>query len=250
MTEKELEARQALIAQPAARSASRVPLEQLLAEALRLAEALPAKSPDGEREERRIEARKILHRLPEFARAGGIGHRVHDARLRESVAAWGWGAPGLMLLGPTGIGKSSAAAALLVRLLVQGWRDGGARWDAARWIRWFSADDLSRARREHPLGRGDAPELYDAEGASLLVIDDAGWDREPDCVSSVLAKRYERKLPTIITSGRTIEELSVHYGAAVIRRIVDSGGQRAKLVSCFAPRVVDAPIVQLTQARR
>lgn len=212
------------------------PLDEIIGVALAHASTLRARTPAGEREQRKAAARRILERLPAFVRDKRLSQWIRDDRLGESAAAWRWGGPSMIFLGKTGIGKSSAAAALMVRLLVQGWREGERAWEAAQWLQWFSAEDLGRARREHPLGRGDAPELYEAEGASLLVIDDAGWDREPDCVSSVLAKRYERGLPTIVTSGKTLTELSAHYGAAVVRRVVDSGGRRAKLVDCFAPR--------------
>ncbi|UOF77295.1 replicative helicase [Caudoviricetes sp.] len=103
-------------------------------------------------------------------------------------------------------------------------------------MRWFGAEELLAASRAHPLGRGDAPEIVEASRATLLFLDDAGWDRDPSVVSSLLNERYERQTPTVITTGKTAEELTAHYGAAVVRRMVETGGRAAALVNCF-PKV-------------
>lgn len=193
---------------------------------------------DYGREERRGEAMRICERLPPFlrhVRRAEAENRIGDHRLREAARAWRMGDRGMILLGPTGVGKSHAAALVFKRLLGNGYTKGGAEWDFAIGLRWFSASALAQARREHPLGRGDAPEITTASHARLLVIDDAGWDREPQAISDVLAARYESGRPTIITTGLTSAELAKHYGAAVVRRFVESGGGAATIVDCFAP---------------
>lgn len=202
----------------------------------------PEYEPDIERELRTPAAQEIRDRLPAFLRhvkRFDLENRVRDARLLESVRAWRVGDPGMLLHGPTGIGKSSAAAILFLRLVGNGWRNGGDAWYFARGLRWYSAAALSQARREHPLGQGDAPEITRAESARLLVIDDAGWDRDTAAVSDVLAARYEKSLPTVVTTGLTAVELSKHYGAAVVRRFVEAGGGAATIVDCFVPSEQD-----------
>ena len=190
------------------------------------------------RDARRPEATRIRDRLPPFLRQvkrAEAEQRIGDQRLRVAARAWNIGDRGMVLLGPTGIGKSHAAALVFKRLLSNGYQEGGVAWEFASGLRWFSAAALAQARREHPLGRGDAPEITRASHARLLVIDDAGWDREPQAVSDVLAARYEGGRPTIITTGLTSAELAKHYGAAVVRRFVESGGGAATIVDCFAP---------------
>lgn len=204
---------------------------------LRRAEGLPSRTPEDARAERSHAARRVLERLPVYLQGPGVGQRTIDPKLLSYTARWTWGDPGVGLLGGTGIGKSTAAALVYRRLLGIGWREGGEAWERAQRLRWFAADALGRARREHRLGHGDAPELLEAASASLLVLDDAGWDRDPEGVSDVLAVRYERGAPTLITSGKTLVELAHHYGAAVMRKLVESGGKRATIIDCFAPVV-------------
>ena len=94
---------------------------------------------------------------------------------------------------------------------------------------------LSLARREHPLGEGEAPDVRRASAATLLVLDDIGWDKDTQIVSEVLHARYEHSLPTLLTSGRTVEQLDATYGPAVLRRFGESGGVSAAntLIDCF-----------------
>ncbi len=188
----------------------------------------------------------IRSRLPLMFRSASLielATRVHDKRLMAAAVSWRWGAGNVLLLGPTRIGKSTAAAMLFRATLGRAVRDGGRDWDLADSMRWFGAEELSLARREHPMGRGEAPEVVEACSARLLVLDDAGWDRDPAAVSAVLAARYERGWPTVITSGRTREQLSAHYGAAVVRRMAEAGGQNPVIVDCFggAPVLAEEP---------
>lgn len=191
------------------------------------------------RRERLVESREVRDRLPPFVRHAEravLEARVKGAGLLAAVSAWRWGAGNLILQGPTRCGKSTAAGHLFRRLLAAGVRGGGSDWYGAERMRWFGAEELLAASRAHPLGKGDAPEVGNACYASLLFLDDAGWDRDPAVVSSILNARYERSAPTVITTGKTADELTAHYGAAVVRRMVESGGKSAVLVNCF-PKV-------------
>lgn len=214
-----------------------------MAELLEIAHELATRPPteddlNAERRARMQAAARVRDRLPGFlrhAKGQDMLARVAVDVLKQTASAWRWGAGGLVFLGMTRIGKSTVAAWLFRRLLHEGWNRGGSDWELAQRLRWYSAEALCQARKEHPLGHGEAPEIVHANAASLLVIDDAGWDRDPTAVSSVLAARYEKGLPTLITSGKTLEELNQHYGAAVVRRIMESGGKRAVVVDCFPP---------------
>lgn len=181
-----------------------------------------------ERQERSAAARGIVENLPPALRdpspAELLG-RVQHEKLERVAKTWEPRAGGLVLLGPTGAGKSSAAAYLFRRLLGRGVRLGGVAWRWAERLRWFPATELERARREHPLGKGEAPEIVLANQAALLFIDDAAWERNPEAVSDVIAARYDSGSPTVITSHQDRAGLVAHYGTAVVRKIFETAGK-------------------------
>jgi hypothetical protein len=181
-----------------------------------------------ERSQRTAEAMAIRGMLPPFLRSGtreAMAARVLEKDFLRVALGWRWGHGNLLLLGPTGSGKSTAVAMLFRSLLVHGVKHGGEAWENARLMAWYRADDLAEDRKEHPYGKGEAPEVSRASRARLLILDDAGWDRDPAACSTVLAARYEAGLPTIVTSGKTESELVTHYGAAVVRRMTETGGR-------------------------
>ena len=186
---------------------------------------------------RHTEAREIRDRLPRFLRGGTsaeLAARIPDHRLLSCAKSWRAG--NAIFCGPTGCGKTTAAAYLFRRLLALGVNAGGDAWELAQRMHWFSAVDLARARRGHPLGHGDPPEVTSASSARLLFLDDAGWETDVTEVSTVLGDRYELGWPTIITTGKTPAELSAQYSAAVVRRARRSGGTREILIDCFPAR--------------
>ncbi len=198
--------------------------------------------PDTEGEElerqrsRWTEAREVRDRLPHFLRAAPakeLEARIAEPSLLEVAQRWQWGGGNVILCGPTRTGKTTAAAYLFRRLLSQAVKHGGEAWELAKWMRWHSAADVSTCRRIHPLGEGDPSEITESCNARLLFLDDAGWDRDPAEVRDVLAARYERGWPTVITTGKTQLELTAHYGAAVVARITEAGGKLPTLVDCF-----------------
>lgn len=205
--------------------------------ALLPAEPLPPDAAAAEdAQARSVEARAVRDRLPNVMRAAPpreLEKRVRDPRLLVAAKEWRWRDGNLLLLGPTRCGKTTAAAYLFRRLLAQGVRAAGTDWELAQNMAWFGAEELLAAHRTHPLGKGDAPEFATACRASVLFLDDAGWDRDPAVVSSVLNARYESGLFSIITTGKTSAELTAHYGAAVVRRMIECGGNVANVVDCF-----------------
>jgi DNA replication protein DnaC len=198
---------------------------------------MPERAEHEERKQRHREAVSILRRLPRFLQESEqvLTRRIGDSRLAVAASTWRWGSGNLVLLGPTRIGKSTAAAAIMTRLVTAAASAGGDPWYATATMHWFGAGQIELAHKQHPLGRGEAHEIATANTASLLVLDDLGWDRDPGAVSYVLDQRMQRCLPTIITSGRTRDQLSEKYGAAIVRRMVESGGRKARIVDCFQP---------------
>ncbi len=201
------------------------------------ASPLPPEDADAEAlQARSAEARTVRDRLPIVVRSAAprdLERRIGGPGLLDAARSWRWRDGNLVMLGPTRCGKTTAAAYLFRRLLAQGVRGGGEDWERAQGMQWFGAEELLAAHRAHPLGKGDVPECVTAIRASVLFLDDAGWDRDPSVVSSILNARYEAGAPTIITTGKNDVELTAHYGAAVVRRMIEAGGNVANVVDCF-----------------
>lgn len=154
---------------------------------------------------------------PELAKA------VKSPAVLDAVDGWRRRQGGLVLLGPTGCGKTTAAVALAYRILDVA-RDRAlpaAEMKFAAGMLFVSAKDLAVARRESKLGSMPALERA-ARGASLLILDELGYETRLDSTIDDLADlRYREGLPTIATSGLTEAEFAARYGDAVKRRLFE-----------------------------
>lgn len=206
-------------------------------------EALRAAKAAGDREEAarlRAEGRALVARrtAAEAAARGAEEWRrtvpktwattATDDALRAAVhpRLWAWSQdPAIssaVLSGPTGVGKSTAAAVALRSVLATGW--GGS-------IGWHTARELAHAARAWPLGEGEAPLLRRARHVGILVVDDLGLERDPAELIDVVHARYEASAPTWVTTGLSLAALETRYGDAVVRRLTE----RATVVVVGAP---------------
>lgn len=153
--------------------------------------------------------------------------------LRAKLAAMGNPTLSALLLGPTGCGKTSAAACLLRRALALHCQTLGREYAAAVDVCWTTAAALSTSEREHPLGDGKPKLLQRASEAGCLVLDDLGNDAIPAPVFQVLSTRYDWQRPTIATTGLTRAELTSHLKAAGVRRLAEQhAGWPVLIVDC------------------
>jgi DNA replication protein DnaC len=129
-----------------------------------------------------------------------------------------------LLLGPSGVGKSTTMALALKRACRQ------PRLFSAVW---FYARALAQAQRQYPLGRGDCPEVERATECGLLILDDLGLERDPAELVDVVHARYEQGRPTWTSSGLSMPELRERYGEAFVRRLVEGREQPGRVVSVF-----------------
>ena len=153
------------------------------------------------------------------------------------AAVSGWPAAeryGGLFLGPTGSGKSSAAA-----WAVRRWRALVLRENPflAAPLMWLDAIEATDAERRYRLGTGDPADLALAYSAQWLVLDDVGLSTSPTIVQLVLARRYQGALPTLVTTGLTAPELVAHIGAASVRRIAEWRGKAGLLVDCHGSQL-------------
>ena len=162
-----------------------------------------------------LDAPELVHRVGLAPRAAGV---PTVARTAQAILAHK--GPAVVLVGPTGSGKTSLAIACMRE---------------RRGALFVPAEVLDRARIEHKTGSGEAPIVARCMRVPLLVIDDIGQDK-PTVVSateSVILERSREGLPTWVTTGLggTVASVSAEiaraYNAGVARRLC---GDRALVV--------------------
>lgn len=156
---------------------------------------------------------------------------------------------GFGLVGPTGIGKTCAMAAIVKLMIESRWRhrmhaDGfGCLRQFVYWLRWpeqvnslrqMAASDQNGIARCQDMARVWA-------NADVLVIDDLGAERlkseyETDWATSlldmVIDHRYNEMRPIYYTSNLLVDELVDRYGSRMFSRLV---GQNPALVAPSGP---------------
>jgi DNA replication protein DnaC len=174
-------------------------------------EAVPE---EAARVRRRNGLRDVMASLPEHVRKatrGDLVQRMRGTELFKAVDRWEWGNGNLVMNGPTGLGKTSAAGYLVRKLIGAGIAHGGDAYERALLIRW------QRAR--------------------LLVLDDLKVipQAELEPIDRVLSHRYDAGYPTITTTGLSSAELLKVYGDALCRRLLECQGKRGAWVNVRAP---------------
>ncbi len=135
--------------------------------------------------------------------------------------------------GPTGIGKTSYAAAMIRSVVSNAHHaakaaiNAGAEWKsafrAATDLKWTNAHALAQARRHHRLGEGEAPLVQEAKDHRLLVIDELGFEPLDTVIFEIADARYLAGAPTVVTTGLTVEQFRARYGDACFRRFAELG---------------------------
>lgn len=135
--------------------------------------------------------------------------RRTDRRIMAAIREW---SPCLLLLGPTGVGKTSAM----------------------RWLRlghngsWYNARELAACERRHSLGDGEPPDLVHACSREILYLDDLGTEdaRDIAVLKHVIERRYANGYPTIANTGLTKAMLTERYEAPTVRRLLEQHVRR------------------------
>lgn len=168
-------------------------------------------------------ARVIAAQLPELEQAQAM--RVFG------LAAWSRREGNMVLLGPSGIGKTTAMRAIGLRILDAATDTLDIEAKDLRFacgVRFVSALDIARARATMAIKHSTTKAINKAqrilgqiESATLLLIDELGSEDgrfDPGAVRDAIELRYRERRPMIVTTGKTLEEISDRYGEAVARK--------------------------------
>jgi hypothetical protein len=188
--------------------------------------------------ERQFMAGKLLARLPTFVRgqtAQALERHIRHPQMLDVARTWMPESGSLMAMGTTGQGKTTMLGSIALRLIDGGVRGGGRLWELAQGLRWYRAEELERAQRAHPLGKGESKEYIAAINAKVLMFDELGWEKDHRLVASVLAARYDSAQLTLCTTGLPMKELREIYGDAIMRRVLTYKGRRGVMVDGFPP---------------
>lgn len=160
--------------------------------------------------------RSALASLPELH--AWIDTLVADAKAvqaeRDAPMATVTNGPSLLLLGPVGVGKTFEAYGAMRQLAVSGVR---AQWEATT-----AADLYAALRPRH--GVDSEAEFRRYRDAVLLLVDDLGAERKPTEFTEevnfrLINHRYERHMPTLITSNASGDQLRERLGDRVTSRL-------------------------------
>lgn len=158
-----------------------------------------------------------------FARLDNPAFRKRvSKRLLTAVERY-QGDKNLVISAATGSGKTALVTAWLYRELD---RANAATTADKAFIRGFAfvtGPDLAQARKQLRLGAGEAPMITAACDASLLVLDELGFEAQTEAVFDVIDDRYRQGKPTMVTTGLRSAEFRARYGDALFRRLAEGG---------------------------
>jgi DNA replication protein DnaC len=159
--------------------------------------------------------------------------RIRGKLLLKSAQTYKLAMGSLILSARTGLGKTALTAAMLHRMRAQevdkvlADKPGSKPTDdlqRLRYLFWTDGFALAQARRQQPLGQGEARIVERSFDAQVLVIDEVGFEPLYDTVIAEIANaRYVAGLPTIITTGLRPDEFRERYGDACYRRFAERG---------------------------
>lgn len=148
---------------------------------------------------------------------------MQESRAAHAAQSW-WAIraerPLLGLLGPTGLGKTTAAALVAFQAAREyPWNSqagGLAPWEP---IVWLAAADIALLQGWFNDGKRQAEE---ARRAWLLIVDDAGHEKERPSIAALtdlLMRRIDANRATVLTTNLRGREFAGRYGVPVVDRM-------------------------------
>lgn len=177
--------------------------------------------------------RSFVASLPDWPRArfddDWFSDRTSKApNIVGASQTWHHGAGNLILSGSSGRGKTLSSVALAHRLvdtaMVGMPHDPPVAFAAGAFF--LSAPTLVAEARKFASRPAKAPLFGRACTATLLILDEIGFEPRHACVFELIDVRYRlgaRRNPTIVTTGLGLGDLRARYGDAWTRRLLDCG---------------------------
>jgi DNA replication protein DnaC len=151
--------------------------------------------------------------------------------------------PSLLLLGPTGVGKTHETYGA-IRVLAE----SGA---SVNWVITTAADMYARLRPRHRVDSEEEFERY--QKARVLVIDDIGAAKGSEFTEEInyrlINHRYQNEMPTLVTSNIPPKELGSALGERVASRLTEMA-QRVVLKGADRRRHLQPSWLELTDPDR
>jgi DNA replication protein DnaC len=123
--------------------------------------------------------------------------------------------PSLLLLGPTGTGKTHQAYGA-----IRAFAESGA---SCNWVITTAADMYARLRPRHRVDSEEEFERY--QKARVLIVDDLGAAKGSEFTEEInyrlINHRYQNEMPTLITSNIPPKELAAELGERVASRLTE-----------------------------
>ena len=143
---------------------------------------------------------------PELAERVATPDAIADAR-RICLS------PRVCLMGPSRVGKTSLAVAMLRRWVSE----------HGRTAEFIAVHRLGFARIQHATGRGEPEIVERAMKAPLALLDDVGSERDTGTnpLPDIIFERHAAQRPTWVTTGLTREQLVARYGTGTVSRLFD-----------------------------
>ncbi len=166
----------------------------------------------------------FAYHVPERYAGADLSH--HD--MRDQTAATDWferGGSTLLIHGPVGTGKTHFAWATVREMLMRAHVPkpiGGAPTVFARNLAALMAETRPSGPRD---GEGREFTLEHASNCGVLILDDVGVERLTEWgseqLTAIVMARYDRQLPTIVTTNATLDEFRNHVGTRIADRLTE-----------------------------
>lgn len=158
-----------------------------------------------------------------WARLGAseLAQRCGGANVVGQLAVAAYRCPrALALVGDSGSGKTSAAAALIVGAAAFDFAFDGV---PAHTYVFDSAIELAREASHIPTWQGEAARVTRAKEAGVLMLDEIGREdeRQRQTIVEIIHARHDAERPTWITTGLVRADLGGRYGGGVLRRLFE-----------------------------
>lgn len=155
---------------------------------------------------------------PEAAMDNGISPRLKAEKIekncRKYAANFQRGASNLMFMGSTGLGKTHLSLAIANVVINKGYS-----------VVYGTAQNILSDLQNENFGRTDSIRYYERAvlNCDLLIIDDLGTEFKSAytvaCLFNIINSRLSAKLPTIISTNFTFDELEEKYDQRITSRI-------------------------------